>query len=97
MSGNPPGASVIDNVVESVGTTASDPTSFSWTCPPVDFDGPVYSYMFTPNDSLDPPEYSSQFTASIFRILNVSPLTCHRSQALLVQSTLEAWPLLLSL
>jgi len=44
MSGNPPSASVIETVVESVGTTESDPTSYSWTCPTVDFDGPVYSY-----------------------------------------------------
>ncbi|KIM25597.1 hypothetical protein M408DRAFT_331135, partial [Serendipita vermifera MAFF 305830] len=66
MSGNLPGASVVDTVTDSVGTTSSDPTSFSWTCPPVDFDGPVYSYMLTPNDSLDPPEYSSQFTITSF-------------------------------
>lgn len=66
MSGNLPGASVVDTVTDSVGTTPSDPTSFSWTCPPVEFDGPVYSYMFTPNDSLDPPEYSSQFTITSF-------------------------------
>jgi hypothetical protein len=45
MSGTPPSAFVIENVAESVGTTGADPTTFSWTCPPVDFDGPVYSYM----------------------------------------------------
>lgn len=66
MSGTPPSASIIENVAESVGTTGADPATFSWTCPPVDFDGPVYSYMFTPIDSLDPPEYSSQFTITGF-------------------------------
>jgi hypothetical protein len=45
MSGTPPSASVVETVAESVGTTGADPNTFSWTCPTVDFDGPVYSYM----------------------------------------------------
>lgn len=45
MSGTPPSASVIENVAESVGTTDADPNTFSWTCPPVDSEDPVYSYM----------------------------------------------------
>jgi hypothetical protein len=45
MSGTPPSASVIETVAESVGTTDADPNTFSWTCPTVNFDGPVYSYM----------------------------------------------------
>ncbi|PVG03681.1 hypothetical protein CPB86DRAFT_810738 [Serendipita vermifera] len=63
MSGVQPATSVAVNVAESV--SGSEASSFSWTCPSVEFDGPVYSYMFTPLDGSDGPIYSPQFTASI--------------------------------
>jgi hypothetical protein len=44
MSGVQPGTTVVVDVAASVSLTGSE-ASFSWICPTVDFDGPVYSYM----------------------------------------------------
>ncbi|CAG8731833.1 1436_t:CDS:2, partial [Acaulospora colombiana] len=45
MSGAQPEATVVSNVAESVSLTGPGASSFSWTCPAVESEGPVYSYM----------------------------------------------------